>query len=66
MYMGLQSRKVEEKGMSRELSRKINSFLTRKDAEFPELILPVSGRDEAQTTKYAVQLRESGQLLMSR
>jgi hypothetical protein len=66
MDMGYNPGKWRIKGMSRELDRKINSFLTRKEAEFPELILPVSGRDEARTTKYAVHLRETGQVLMPR
>jgi hypothetical protein len=64
--MGYNPGKWRRKGMSRELDRKINSFITRKEAEFPDIILPVSGRDEARTTKYAVHLRESGQLLMTR
>ena len=58
---------MEEEGMSSEsldLDAKINSFLRRKEAEFPELAL--SGRQESRTVKYAADLRARGQILMAR
>lgn len=55
----------EEANMSSiVIDEKINSFLARKDAEFPELIS--SGRHESRTVKYAQSLRASGQLLFTR
>jgi hypothetical protein len=42
----------------------ITNFLSRKEAEFPELIS--SGRHESRTVKYAQTLRSSGQLLFTR
>ncbi len=50
--------------MSSEVEQKIENFLRRKEAEFPELA--VSGRNELRTRKYAYELRASGQLLMTR
>lgn len=50
--------------MSSALETKINSFMQRKEAEFPELAL--SGRQESRTAKYAAGLRASGQILMTR
>jgi len=49
---------------SKNLERKINSFLHRKETEFPELAL--SGRIDERTMKYAIDLRESGQLPFER
>lgn len=49
---------------SKDLERKISSFLRRKEAEFPELAL--AGRVDSRTMKYAAELRETGQLPMSR
>ena len=46
------------------LEDKINGFLKRKEAEFPELAF--SGRHESRTVKYAQDLRVSGQLLFTR
>ena len=55
----------KEKGMSSvALEDKINSFLQRKQIEFPELAL--SGREESRTKKYAEDLRACGQMLFSR
>ena len=48
---------------SSELDSKINSFLNRKHAEFPELAN--TGRHESRTVKYAQSLRSSGQLLFT-
>lgn len=48
---------------SESLDTKINSFLRRKEAEFPELA--ISGRQESRTMKYAANLRASGQMLMT-
>lgn len=52
------------KGMSAGVERKINSFLSRKEAEFPELIRSV--RRGQRTVKYAAKLRSTGQLLLVR
>jgi hypothetical protein len=49
---------------SLDIERKINSFLQRKEAEFPELAF--SGRNESRTAKYASELRANGQVLMTR
>lgn len=49
---------------SLDIDQKINSFLQRKEAEFPELAF--SGRHESRTVKYASHLRESGQLVFTR
>lgn len=49
---------------SADLDQKINSFLSRKHAEFPELAL--DGRHESRTAKYAAELRAHGQLLFTR
>jgi hypothetical protein len=49
---------------SENVEQRINSFLRRKEAEFPELAL--SGRHESRTVKYATRLRESGQLPYTR
>ena len=49
---------------SGELNQRINSFLERKHAEFPELA--ISGRHESRTVKYAAHLRTSGQLIFTR
>lgn len=43
---------------------KINNFLQRKEAKFPELI--ASGRHESRTIKHAQTLRAHGQLLFTR
>lgn len=51
--------------LSEDVEQKIDSFLRRKHAEFPDLA--VSGREEqSRTMKYATELRASGQLLMTR
>lgn len=50
--------------MSSEVEQKIEIFLRRKEAEFPELA--ISGRQDSRTRKYANELRASGQLLMTR
>lgn len=50
--------------MSVDIDIKINNFLGRKQAEFPELA--EAGRHQSRTVKYAARLRESGQLLMTR
>jgi hypothetical protein len=47
-----------------ELDLRINGFLERKFATYPDLA--VSGRYESRTIKYAHVLRASGQLLLSR
>jgi hypothetical protein len=47
-----------------DIDLRINSFLERKYALFPELA--VSGRNESRTVKYAQKLRASGQILMAR
>jgi hypothetical protein len=44
-----------------DVDAKINSFIKRKEAEFPELA--ISGRLESRTAKYASNLRTSGQIL---
>jgi len=49
---------------SNDVEQKINSFMRRKEAEFPDLA--ISGRNESRTVKYANELRASGQLLMGR
>lgn len=49
---------------SQDLDSKISNFLTRKHAEFPDLI--AAGHDESRTVKYAAALRDTGQLLMTR
>lgn len=48
---------------SENVEQRINSFLRRKEAEFPEL---AASRHESRTVKYATQLRESGQLPYTR
>ena len=50
--------------MSLDIEQRINSFLRRKEMEFPELVN--SGRRGSRTVKYAAQLRSSGQLLLTR
>ena len=50
--------------LSEDVEQKINNFLQRKKAEFPELA--ISGREESRTRKYADELRASGQMLMIR
>ena len=50
--------------LSEDVEQKINNFLRRKKAEFPELA--ISGREESRTMKYANELRASGQMLMTR
>ena len=63
--MGGVTTKVREKGMSSvDVEDKIQSFMSRKEAEYPELAL--SGRHGSRTVKYAADLRASGQLLMTR
>jgi hypothetical protein len=49
---------------SAEIDQKISNFLSRKEAEFPEIAS--SGRVGSRTVKYALELRGSGQLLFSR
>lgn len=48
---------------SDDLDSKINTFLRRKEAEFPELA--AHGRSNVHTAKYAVSLRLSGQQLLT-
>jgi hypothetical protein len=48
---------------SADIDRKITNFLSRKRAEFPEIA--ASGRHGSRTVKYALQLRSSGQLLLT-
>jgi hypothetical protein len=50
--------------MSVDVEAKINSFLQRKEAEYPELA--IAGRHESRTVKYASHLRTSGQILFTR
>jgi hypothetical protein len=47
-----------------EVDQRISEFLTRKRAEYPELVN--SGRDESRTVKYALELCAHGQLLFVR
>jgi len=49
---------------SADIDYKISNFLTRKQAEFPEIA--ASGRHGSRTVKYAMELRSSGQLLFTR
>jgi hypothetical protein len=54
----------EDKGMSTvSIEDQIANFMTRKQAEFPELA--TSGRHESRTVKYAEDLRSRGQVLFS-
>ncbi len=46
-----------------DLEQKIDSFLQRKQVEFPELA--TSGRHESRTVKYASELRMRGQMLLT-
>lgn len=47
-----------------ELDTRINNFLRRKYTTHPELAS--SGRNRARTTKYAMKLRATGQILLAR
>jgi len=47
-----------------DVDQRISSFLSRKEAEFPEIA--ASGRHGSRTVKYALELRSSGQLMFSR
>jgi hypothetical protein len=47
-----------------ELDTRINNFLQRKYISHPELV--ASGRSRSRTTKYAMKLRASGQILLAR
>lgn len=49
---------------SADVDQKISNFLSRKQAEFPELA--TAGRHGSRTVKYALELRGSGQLLFTR
>jgi hypothetical protein len=55
--------RVGGEGMgSDNVERRIDSFMRRKEAKFPDLA--ASGRNESRTIKYARELRASGQLLI--
>ena len=47
---------------SDNVEQRIDSFMRRKEAKFPDLA--ASGRNESRTIKYARELRASGQLLI--
>jgi len=47
-----------------DVEQRIQNFLRRKEAEYPELAL--SGREESRTMKYAAELQARGQLLFGR
>jgi hypothetical protein len=47
-----------------DVDKRISSFLGRKHAEYPDLA--DSGRHDSRTIKYALELRNSGQLPLDR